>query len=458
MIRKIIALSIIVIAINSCKPDLDIPKPSTGSADMSRMIAVGDNYMAGYQDGALYNKGQRLSIPALIARQIPSAEAFTQPLMQDDYGIGYDLNPYSSNYVQKSVLGYRTDCKGASSLFPQSSALTTASTGGYFMQVSSAVNNFSVPFMKIKDYFNPAVGNTSGNKFYHRFASSPGTSTVYSDAKAANATFFTAWVGMADIFEYARNGGVKKGLTTPDTCSPPNFASIPVKDTILSSAEFSVYLDSLLQGLTANGAKGVIATIPDIESFPFYTLVPYDGLNFTQSQADSLSMFTPFHFHAGNNGFVIPFPTGNCFLPYRLMGNGEHVLLDVPLDSIKCYFLGTLSASIPDAYILDSLEMNSIHQAITSYNAVITGKAAQYNLALADMHQFFKVIKSGIVWDGVDINADFISGGFFSLDGYHPNQKGYALIATEFIKAINSKYGASLPPVYCSECDGIRFP
>jgi lysophospholipase L1-like esterase len=139
------------------------------------------------------------------------------------------------------------------------------------------------------------------------------------------------------------------------------------------------------------------------------------------------------------------------------MGNGEHILLNVPLDSIKCDFMGAFN-SIPDAYILDSIEMTSIHQAIADYNSIIVQKAIQYNLALLDMNQYFNTVVSGIKWNGADINADFISGGFFSLDGYHPNQIGYSLIANEFIRAINQKYGASIPPVNCRECDGIRFP
>jgi len=46
----------------------------------------------------------------------------------------------------------------------------------------------------------------------------------------------------------------------------------------------------------------------------------------------------------------------------------------------------------------------------------------------------------------------------FSLDGYHPNQNGYALITNEFIKAINSKYRASIPTLNCTDCNGILFP
>jgi lysophospholipase L1-like esterase len=63
-----------------------------------------------------------------------------------------------------------------------------------------------------------------------------------------------------------------------------------------------------------------------------------------------------------------------------------------------------------------------------------------------------------VKWNGVDFNAEFVSGGFFSLDGFHPTQKGNALIANEFIKAINIHYDATLPTVPCIDCNGVLFP
>jgi hypothetical protein len=436
--KRVIILFSIAAVVNSCKPDLDVPTPSTGNADMSRMIAVGDNYMAGYQDGALYQKGQRLSIPALIAKQVPSSASFIQPLMPDDNGLGINLSPYSAEYVTKSRLGYRTDCLGETSIAPYKSIVANISAEAYLAPSGSAVQNLSVPFLTIKDYFNPAAGSANGNIYHHRFASAPGNSTVYADAVAANATFFTAWLGMADIYEYARKGGVNSS--------------------IISSAEFSLYLDSILHGLTANGAKGAIANIPDLESFPFYTLIPWNGLDLDSAQAADLNQTTSgfFGFVEGENGFVMD--CNYCQpVPYRKMISGEYILLNIPTDSLKCGEMGSFFG-IPEVYVLDSIEVDSIQNAIADFNSIIQQKAGQYNLAFIDMNQYFKTITAGIIWDGVDMNAEFISGGFFSLDGYHPNQKGYALIANEFINAINVKYGATLSPVYCSECYGVLFP
>ena len=60
---------------------------------------------------------------------------------------------------------------------------------------------------------------------------------------------------------------------------------------------------------------------------------------------------------------------------------------------------------------------------------------------------FTSLSTTGIEVNGMTFNANYISGNFFSLDGIHPTSQGYGIIANEFLKAINSKYGASIPMV-----------
>jgi hypothetical protein len=220
--------------------------------------------------------------------------------------------------------------------------------------------------------------------------------------------------------------------------------------------------------LTANGAKGVIANIPDFRSYPYYTLVKWDNAEITRQSLcdtlnnifDTLGGLPNIHFALGKNGFVIQNPEYPSTSPYnyRQLHSGEFMTLSVPLDSMKCEGYGITGVPINDRYVLDSAEVVDIDNAINSYNSVIAQKAAQYNLALVDMHYYFTTVVAGIKWDGADFNAEFVTGGFFSLDGYHPNQKGYALIANEFIKSINSKYNAVIPTINCTDCNGILFP
>lgn len=434
----------------SCTPELNAPDPSPGDADFSKTIAIGGNYMAGYQDGALYRKGQKLSIPALLAEQFKmvGGSTFNQALMPDDLGLGMSAKTWESWFIAASHLGYKTDCKGISALSPLKDSIPLGAATPYLTGIAgNSIHNLAVPYANTADYSNPALGNafsTTGNRnpYYNRIASNPGASTLYADALNQNASFVLAWLGMEDIYNYASTGGTS--------------GAIP------SSSTFAMRLDSMLSGLCANGAKGAIANIPDFRSYPYYTLVKWDNADLIQSQVDSLndiydgSGLFHIHFEVGRNGFVID----DAMAPggYRQLVNGEYITLSVPLDSMKCEKYGLLVNTINDRYALDSSEVYEIDAAINSYNSVIALKAAQYNLAFVDMHSYMNNVVAGIKWDGADFNAEFVSGGFFSLDGYHPNQKGYALIANEFIRAINSKYNSIIPTVNCTDCNGILFP
>ena len=56
--------------------------------------------------------------------------------------------------------------------------------------------------------------------------------------------------------------------------------------------------------------------------------------------------------------------------------------------------------------------------------------------------------------DGVNTSAEFITGGQFSLDGVHPSNLGYAILANKFINAVNTKYGTAIMTVNLSEIKG----
>ncbi|MCE9540841.1 MAG: hypothetical protein K8R85_16730, partial [Bacteroidetes bacterium] len=185
----------------ACSPKLDIPVPGVGDADFSKTVAIGGNYIAGYQDGALYQKGQRLSIPALLAEQfkLVGGSIFGQALMPDNNGLGLNSKVWESWFISPSHLRYANDCKGVSSLKPVKIFISESQAAPYLMGVAgNSIQNLAVPFANSSDYFNPAFGNSfsslNTNPYYNRMASNPGVSTIYGDAKAQNATFITAWL------------------------------------------------------------------------------------------------------------------------------------------------------------------------------------------------------------------------------------------------------------------------
>jgi hypothetical protein len=438
--------------IMSCKPNIKTPAANKGQVDASRFVAIGNSITSGYADGALYFEGQQNSFVNIIAEQFKliGGGEFKQPLMSAaSIGVGSDGNaPFK--------LDFATDCLGATSLMPVPTAtagdVAALNTSVYASQ--GPFNNMGVPGAKVISalsvgFGNPALGAGNFNPFFYRMAANPATSSMLSDAVAMNPTFFSVFLGNNDVLLYATNGGASDAITPP---------------TGIAGVGFDGSLNSIVNALTANGANGVIANIPDITSLPFFTTIPWNGLTLTQSQADSLNIAWPndtivgglFNFKAGNNGFLIEDPSVP-FIQKRLLKAGELMLLDTPLDSIKCHKLGTLKP-ISGKHVLTADEITKIQNATTAYNSIIKTMADSKGLAFVDVNSFLNKTKSGFVYNGVAFNASFVTGGAFSLDGIHLTPIGNALLANEFIKAINKTYNSSIPQVDATKYRGIIFP
>jgi lysophospholipase L1-like esterase len=84
-----------------------------------------------------------------------------------------------------------------------------------------------------------------------------------------------------------------------------------------------------------------------------------------------------------------------------------------------------------------------------AYNAAIAQAATETGAALVDQNAAFKAI---VAAGGVPVNPPsccslVYRGGFFSLDGLHPSNTGYALIANVFIQQLNTSYNLGIPQV-----------
>jgi hypothetical protein len=422
---------------------------NSGKANFETTIAIGGNYLSGYQDGAWSKEGQQKSLAALVAQQLGAVQGlvdFNQALLPDGSGLGINAKYWEYNYQSPSTLGYKTDCKGVSSMSPVKQELTTLLADSYLKKVTiEKLHDFAVPFTSTADMLRPALGNNfyaNSKPFYARFASNPGVSTLAEDAQKAKPTFVIGWLGMEDIYNYASAGGAGVELPSAET--------------------FAARLDSILKPMLASGAKGVLGNIPGFRHFPYFTTVKWDNADITQTQADSLndiftlSGMTHIFFKQGRNGFVLE--DASAFGGYRQMEAGEFITLSVPIDSMKCYKYGLIVNVINNRYVVDKYEVQKIDESVAAYNLVIAQKCKEYGWAMVDINAWFQRTQQGIKVDGADVNLDFVSGGFFSLDGYHPHQKGYEMLANEFIKAINQEYDASVPKVYCKDCNGVKFP
>ncbi|HXC06607.1 MAG TPA: hypothetical protein VNZ86_17745 [Bacteroidia bacterium] len=430
------------VALAACKPTINAPAVSKGSINPTTYVSIGNSITSGYADNALYYDGQKVSYPNLIAQQLKLVGGgnFSQPLMPaGSVGVGAAGN-------SKFVLGYSRDCLGVTSLMPVPYATSgdVAALHASIYAMQGPFNNMGVPGAKSFHILFPGYGNTSsGNPFFSRMASNPASASIMSDALALTPTFFSVFIGNNDVLAYAMNGGAS--------------------DSITSQAVFASSISNIVSALSANGAKGVIGNIPDIINLPYFTTIPWNGLTLRQGQADTLNNFMPngtggslYNFHAGNNAFVIADPSVP-FLFKRQILPGEYILLNTPLDSIKCDYLGTL-VPIPNMHVLTRAEVAQIEAAISGFNSTIQSVASAKGLAMVDVNGFMGRTNKGIMYDGIALSTAFVSGGAFSLDGIHLNPIGNAMLANEFLKSMNTTFGSTLPLIDATKYRGVIFP
>lgn len=99
---KYIGLLAIAISFTACNDEEDfeqfldmppadavaLPAPTSGSADFSTFVSLGNSLTAGFADGALYSIAQENSTPNIMASKfsLVGGGNFTQPLMNDNVG------------------------------------------------------------------------------------------------------------------------------------------------------------------------------------------------------------------------------------------------------------------------------------------------------------------------------------------------------------------------------------
>ena len=459
MKRRYIYYVAIIAVLVSCKPQVNEFEPSSGDADFSSYVAVGNSLTAGYADGALYKSGQEFGWTNILAQQLKAVGRegeFKIPYMPDDLGVGFA----GGIPTTKLVFGYTTDCNGSVSMGPVL-ADPNANPTDLMAKVLKSVadegpyNNIGVPGIKVSHLLMPGYGVF--NPYYGRFADNSLTDVLIDEADKVNPTFFSLWVGNNDVLGYSLSGGAG--------------------DTITSPALFAVAYNAVISHLTTLAGKGVVANIPYVTDIPFFTTVPYNAVKLSADQAAALNQAYDLYnqtmtdadlpyrikWSEGDNPMVIwdkEMPLPDAFAPFkfRQIEEGELVTLVIPQDSIKCAKWGTVKP-VPDRYILTKSEIAKVYDATDAYNATIRAAAEQYGLAFVDMVAYMEVLRSeGMVSDGVVFSTTYGTGNTFSTDAVHFAPQGNALVANMFIKAINEKYGSKIPQVAVSEYPGLVLP
>ncbi|MFC1589851.1 G-D-S-L family lipolytic protein, partial [Pseudomonadota bacterium] len=410
--------------------------------------------------------GQEKSYPAILAQQFAKVGGdsnFTQPLVSDNLG-GLLVN--ATKVKDKRLVLDLTDPENPS---PEAIAGTPTTEAIGSGLNGSAFSNLGVPAAKaihmgVSGYGDPAgILAGTANPYFTRFASNPATASMIGDAIAQAPSFYVMWAGNNDVLLYATDGGVgvDGGYAYSDITNPAVF-------------DFA-YKELVGELKTANPAvQGVLINIPDVKTIPYFTTVPYNPVPLDQTTADTLNAA----YLDYNNNVAAILATNPAEVVERTIsfsaGQNAVVILDEDLTDLTGYspaltnmrqataddlLVLTASTVIPlgggtatplgDEYVLMPSEIAAIDAARAAFNATIKNVADNDpNLILVDSAAILQEISTtGIDYGTGAVNADYATGGAFSLDGVHPTARGYAVVANRIIDAINTGFNASIPAV-----------
>jgi hypothetical protein len=203
-----------------------LPGSVRAQASIGVYVSLGDSLAAGFSNGALVESHQRVSVPALIARQA-RVDGFEQPLVGEP-GIPAELALVG--LVPVPTIAPKSADQGA----PLSPSLPRP------------YNNLAVPSATVQDALVTQAGG------YHDIVLR-GQGSQVAQAASLAPTFVTLWIGNNDVLGAVVRGTAVDGVTLT-----------PV-------ASFKSAYEQVAAALKATGASVIAANLPDVTAIPFAT-------------------------------------------------------------------------------------------------------------------------------------------------------------------------------------------
>jgi hypothetical protein len=453
---------------------------SPGTLDLSSFVAVGDDYLAGFMDGALYTEGQQNGVSAIVADVLRQSGLEDFPRADICSANGMNVYDHRGDGIRgRYVLRYPDNQAEE----PEITTLQGEEIPPYEGDVT-AIRDLTIPFLKVWQVDEPSLLQ---NKYYERMALPAPEDLLTSRIRSLQPTSFLLWIGMSDIMGYAVSGGMGDTLLTGG--ADPGSTDLTPLDL------FREKVDRLTEALLAvPESKGVIVTLPAFDDFPFFYYYAYDFIKLPGEKLPlARSMYKEFNEavtasnqHPANpkrpyidfndNGYTpypqpvvvhdstLPdayYPDGRPLEKYRQLQEGEMVLMSLPREMLQ-YGLGSL-IPLGEQYYLNARQVSALRRRVEDFNTVLREKAAAYpgRLALAEVGEaLHHVAMTGKLngWgkpqseeipavDGVPLQARLELYSIYSLDGLHLNSRGNAWIANMIVKATEQAFGSQLPPV-----------
>ena len=405
----------------------DNGKVTENTANLSKLVSIGDSLTAGVQSDGLVRDFQEKSFPALIAHQL-GIDDFEQPLI-DRPGISSDITKAPLRFEGGMIV--QDDLhEDLLSLFIN-------------IDLPRSYDNLGLPTADLMDAI------SSSQIFFQVILR--GMGTQIEQAISLDPQLITFWLGSNDVLGSATRGGDLESITPLDEFE----------------ADYRLSLSELVNGTSAFIVAANIANVTDIPFVNFFDgvfrAIPALGIDEPVPVVFDEN-FEPIEF---DDGLFIPLLTGEgeveqLLLPaldlYREDGVGipdEGALIALGfsmgeaegiVSQLQEAGLNPSGIPINGDLTLTRFERNSIQDAVGNFNAVISEVATEFGIPVVDINSALSTLNN--------VGIDGFSGRFvlvdptntaFSLDGIHPNNGGYAIIANQFIQVVDESFGFKIP-------------
>lgn len=354
--------------------------------DFARFVVVGDSLSAGYQNNSLLDRQQVNGYASLVARQAKAD--LVLPLIAEP-GVPNVLQLISPGPppIVAPVAG-----QSPGRINPTQQPFNLAVPGARTTDVLNARPNLPVDSLTdlVLGFPDLLVGRSR---------------TQLEIAESLQPTLVFLWIGNNDALGAA-------------------LAANPAL--LTSQASFERDFKQIIDRLAATNAKLVVANIPDVTVVP--ALTPAEQI---------LALY-------GQRIEAVGARLG--------LAKGDYVTTGaIPL--IAAALSGANTPVLPGNVVLTAAEANQIRAAVEGFNATIRREAEAKGAALANVNALLNLVdRFGypvLLRDGNKANLKFLTteflGGLFSLDGVHPTNTGYAIVANEFIRAYDVRFRRLLP-------------
>jgi hypothetical protein len=387
------------------------PTLSANGVDLTTYVAVGTSLSSGYESGGLVDRHQVHSFPSIFARQIGKtvdisggAGTFTQPTINFD-GIPALL-----------------EIKSYSPLIINNAGRTTGAPTN--LSQPTAFHNLGIPGAILLDlvdttHYHNTVPPVNRQNFTYFNIIQRTRGTVLAQALSLAPTIMSLEYGANEVLGPTATAGV-----APNPATGPAYAQ-----------QMTIALNSIHTALP--NTRVAVFNVPDVSTIPFFSTLPAFTVSLTTGQPVPL---------VGVGG---PLQVGDLI---RLNPGADSIAIGTGIPAGGYNYLNPSASSngrpLPESVILRASEVTATQSVIAALNAVVDSVASRPFVAKVDLAALLSTIATqGIVVGPTVYTNDYVTGGLFGLDGVHPNDLGYALMANTMIDAINARFGCFVPPV-----------